>query len=327
VYFLLLSTFSFSQKIKNNSIQSFVDKSIEFIEMNSIHTENVENIKRELYNKSQSLNSIDEIAPLYKEVFKQLNDYHGSLKYKGKTYGWQNPNAATNLYLKDKIKTDKSTFSKVIDKKIGYIRITGNNDFSFKKVDSLANDIVSHINNINSNKIKGWIIDLRLNTGGNMYPVLLGLKEFIGYNVIFGGFRNAQNEPTGNWEVNEGKLLIDGIVLDRKIDLDYPVKTDIPLVILTSCYTASAGEMIVISFIGRNNTFIVGEPTANYTTAVQGFEINDNGGINLSTDYVVDRNLNVYKSNILPDFEVLGGDNLEGLKNDHKIIKALELLR
>src|SRR5690606_22551817 len=127
--FLLLSTFSFSQKIKNNSIQSFVDKSIEFIEMNSIHTENVENIKRELYNKSQSLNSIDEIAPLYKEVFKQLNDYHGSLKYKGKTYGWQNPNAATNLYLKDKIKTDKSTFSKVIDKKIGYIRITGNNDF------------------------------------------------------------------------------------------------------------------------------------------------------------------------------------------------------
>jgi len=261
VCLLLLSTFSFSQTFKNDSIKLFIDKSIELIGANSIHTENLENIKLELYNKSQNLNSVDEVAPLYEKVFQQLNDHHGGLKYKGKTYGWNNPNSATNAYLKNKIKTNKSTFSKVIDKKTGYIRITGNNDFAFKKVDSLANDIISHINNINSNKIKGWIIDLRLNTGGNMYPILLGLKEFIGNNVLFGGFRNAQNKPTGNWEIKEGKLLIDGILLDRKTDLDYPVRTDIPIVILTSCYTASAGEMTALSFIGRNNTFIVGEPT------------------------------------------------------------------
>ncbi len=327
VWFLLFSTCSFSQSFKNDSIKSFIDTSIELIEVNSIHTENLRDIKSELYDKSQNMNSIDEIAPLYSEVFKQLNDYHGGLKYKGKTYGWNGPNPSTNTYLKDKIKIDKRTYSKVIDKKIGYIRITGNNDFAFKKVDSLANDIVSHINAVNSDKIKGWIIDLRLNTGGNMYPVLLGLKEFIGENVIFGGFRDAQNKSTGNWEIKEGKLLIDGIVLDRQSDLDYPIKTDIPVIILTSCYTASAGEMTALSFIGRNNTSVVGEPTANYTTAVQGFEINENAGINLSTDYVVDRNLKVYKSNILPDFEILGGDNLEDLKKDLKIIKALELLR
>ncbi|WP_148043504.1 S41 family peptidase [Chryseobacterium sp. G0240] len=327
VCLLLLSTFSFSQGFKNDSIKSFIDKSIELIEVNSIHIENLSNIRNELYNKSRNLNSVDQIVPLYEQVFKQLNDYHGGLKYKGKTYGWSNSNAMTNAYLKDKIKIDKGTFSKVIDKKIGYIRIAGNNDFAFKKVDSLADDIVSHINHINSNKIKGWIIDLRLNTGGNMYPILLGLKEFIGNNIIFGGFRDAHNKPTGNWEIKEVRLLIDGVVLNRKTDLDYPIKTDIPVVILTSCYTASAGEMTAISLIGRNNTFIVGEPTANYTTAVQGFEINSDAGINLSTDYVVDRNLKVYKSNILPDFEVLGGDNLEDLKNDHKIIKALELLK
>ncbi|MFP8894079.1 S41 family peptidase [Chryseobacterium sp. EZn1] len=327
ISFLFFWTFSFSQSFKNDSIKLFIDKSIELIEANSIHTEKLIDIKRELYNKSQTLNSIDEVAPFYDEVFKQLNDYHGGLKYKGKTYGWNNPNVITNAYLKDKIKINEITYSEVIEKEIGYIRITGNNDFAFKKVDSLANDIVSHINAVNSNKIKGWIIDLRLNTGGNMYPILLGLKELIGNNVIFGGFRNAQNKTTGNWEIKEGKLLIDGIVLDRQIDLDYPIKTDIPVVMLTSCYTASAGEMTVISFIGRNNTYVVGEPTANYTTAVQGFVINENAGINLSTDYVVDRNLKVYKSNILPDFEVLGGDNLEYLKNDHKIIKALELLR
>lgn len=327
IYLLFFSTVSFCQNFKNDSIKLFIDKSIELIQINSIHTENISNIKNELYNKSRDLILIDEIAPFYEEVFKQLNDYHGGLKYKGKTYGWNPTNMTTNLYLKDKIKTDTKTFSKLIDTKIAYIRIVGNNDFNFKKVDSLANDIVSHINKINSNKIKGWIIDLRLNTGGNMYPMLLGLKEFIGDNLLFGGFRNAQNKSTGNWEIKEGKLWIDNVILERTEDLDYPINNDIPIVILTSCYTASSGEMTAISFIGRNNTFIVGEPTANYTTAVQGFKINKDAGINLSTDYVVDRNLKIYKSNILPDFEVLGGDNLEDLNSDHKIRKALELLR
>ncbi|QIH34637.1 S41 family peptidase [Sphingobacterium sp. DR205] len=325
LWLLLSSTFSFSQGFKNDSVKSFIDKTIELIVANSIHTENLEAIKRDLYHKSLNLNSIDETAPLYEDVFKQLNDYHGGLKYKGKTYGWDNPDVMTNAYLKGKLKVEKKTCSKIIDKKIGYIRIVGNSDFAFLKVDSLANDIVSHINSINSAQIKAWIIDLRLNTGGNMYPILLGLKEFIGNNILFGGFRNGQDQPTGNWEIKAGKLLIDGNVLERKTALFHPIQTDVPLVILTSCYTASAGEMTALSFIGRNNTFIVGEPTANYTTAVQGFEINDHAGINLSTDYVVDRNLKVYKSNILPDVEVLEGDNLEDLKKDRKIIKALEL--
>lgn len=323
---LFSSRYAFSQTFKNDSVKSFVDKSIELISANSIHKENLEVIKRELYNKAQNLNAIDEAATLYEAVFRQLNDYHGGLKYKGKTYGWNNPNVMTNVYLKNRLNTEESTFSEVIDHKVGYLRIVGNSDFAFKKVDSIADDIVTHINGINSAEIKGWIIDLRLNTGGNMYPILLGLKEFIGNNVHFGGFRDAGNQSTGDWEIKAGKLLIDGNMLDRKSALIYPIANDVPLVILTSCYTASAGEMTAISFIGRKNTFIVGEKTANYTTAVQGFKINDHAGINLSTDYVVDRNLKVYKSYISPDFEVVGDDNLTALEKDRKIMKALKLL-
>ncbi|MBC9933204.1 S41 family peptidase [Chitinophaga qingshengii] len=269
---------------------------------------------------------MDEVAPLYKEVFEQLNDHHGGLKYKGKTFGWSKPAALSNTYLKERIKDDKVA-SEAINGKIGYIRIPGNNDFAFKKVDSLANDIVSHINSIDNDKIKGWIIDLRLNTGGNMYPILLGLKEFIGDNIVFGGFRNAQHKATGNWEIKNGKMLIDDVELERKSALKYPVKNNMPIVILSGCYTASAGEMTAISFIGRANTYIVGEPTAGYTTAVQGFKINETAGINLATDYVVDRNLKMYKANIIPDVEIIGGDNLENLKKDQKIKKALTLIK
>jgi len=47
--------------------------------------------------------------------------------------------------------------------------------------------------------------------------------------------------------------------------------------------------MTTIPLIGRKNTFILGESTADYTTAVQGFKINAYAGLNLSTDYVIDR--------------------------------------
>jgi len=79
LWLLLSSTFSFSQGFKNDSVKSFIDKTIELIAFNSIHTENLEAIKRDLYHKSLNLNSIDETAPLYEDVFKQLHDYHGGL--------------------------------------------------------------------------------------------------------------------------------------------------------------------------------------------------------------------------------------------------------
>lgn len=330
--FLFLSLFLpvsfFSQEFKNDSVKQFVDKSIDLIKTNAVDTSKIEIIKSRLYSKGQNLDQVWELAPLYAEVFELLGDYHGGLKYKGKSYGWNKALAAGNTYLKAKLKSEKAVVSQVINKNTGYIRIPGNSDFSFKKVDSIANDITSHINNINSAKIKTWIIDLRTNTGGNMYPILLGLKEFIGSdNVVFGGFKNSRGESSGQWEIKDGKMLIDGTELTRKVELNNPINKDIPIVILTSCYTASAGEMTAISLIGRKNTYVVGEPTADYTTAVQGFRINADAGLNLSTDYVLDRNSKVYKKHIKPDFEVTGGDDLENLMKDKKIIKALELLK
>lgn len=325
---LLSCTFSFSQTFKNDSVKAFVDKSIDLIRLNAVDTSNMIPIQKIFYSKAKDFNSVSELPPLYSEIFMLLNDHHGSLKYKGKTYGWNKPAISKNAYLKEKLKFDKAVVSQIIDKRIGYIRIPGNNDFAFTQVDSIANDITGHINKINSTKIKAWIIDLRTNTGGNMYPILLGLKEFIGSeNIIFGGFRNSKNESSGRWEIKNGKMLIDGIELARKVQLERPIRKDVPIVILTSCYTASAGEMTAISLIGRKNTFVVGEPTAGYTTAVQGFAINDNAGLNLATDYVHDRNLKVYKNQILPDIEVLQGDNIEDFRNDTKIIEARKLIK
>ncbi|MPT33281.1 MAG: hypothetical protein E2600_16790 [Chryseobacterium sp.] len=64
-----------------------MDTSIDLIRSNAVETSNIKLIESTLYNKARNLDSVSDLAPLYTEVFKLLNDYHGGLKYKGKTYG------------------------------------------------------------------------------------------------------------------------------------------------------------------------------------------------------------------------------------------------
>lgn len=331
-FFLTILTVNFSNaqiEFKNDSIKSFIDKSFEIINENSVYKNEVNlfEIKNNLYQKTSELSHLDELPPYYTAVFEALNDHHGALKFKEKTIGWSIKLQGENKIVKDLIKKDNQVHSEVLKNKYAYIRIPGNNDFAFKKVDSISSDIANHINTVNSSKIKGWIIDLRANTGGNMYPILLGLKGFLGNNTMIGGFRNAKNENTGNWEIKNNELYIDDNLLKSTFIINSPIPQDIPIVILSGYYTASAGEMTVIAFRGRNKTYVVGEPTANYTTAVIGFKINSFAGINLSTDYVVDRKSNIYKSYVTPDFEIINKDNFIDLIQDAKVMKAIRLIK
>ena len=130
-----------------------MDQSIDLIQNNAVDTSKIESIKRGLYTKGQNLDQVSELPSLYTEVFELLGDHHGGLKYKGRTHGWNKAQGANNAYLKARLKSETMVKSQVLGKNTGYIRIPGNSDFSFKKVDSIANDISTHINEINSAKI------------------------------------------------------------------------------------------------------------------------------------------------------------------------------
>ena len=71
---------------------------------------------------------------------------------------------------------------------IGYIKIPGfiGNERLEK---AFAARIQNLIRNLDKQKISGWIIDLRGNTGGNMWPMLLGIGPILG-DAIAGYFVN-----------------------------------------------------------------------------------------------------------------------------------------
>jgi len=121
------------------------------------------------------------------------------------------------------------------------------------------NDSVSKFSNEN---VKGFILDLRLNGGGNIYPMLAGLNSLLG-NTTIAYETDADDKQVRKWTMKDGNFYLG----DYKAT-DIPVKpikkfNKIPVVVLIGPNTKSSGSITAIAFKNRPNTYFIGEPTAN----------------------------------------------------------------
>lgn len=330
--FLLLPCFVNAQRnspVIVDSVKSYLDKSLLIIEANALNSRNVnwKELRENVYHKASGAKRYEDILQIYPYIFEQIDDHHGSLKYKNKTYSWnKNDGIKVNNTIKAATKKYLSVRSEKIGRGIGYILIPGNNDFRGQHMDSISRDIKNAISKINDKHIKGWIIDLRVNTGGNMYPMIAGLSEFIGEGRV-GGFITPTNQPDGDWIIKDGTFYVDSVKVSPVKYKGYPIKKNVPLAILIGSNTASSGEMTAITTIGRDKSILIGEPSSGYTTSNLGFKLNEYSGLNLAVDYASDRNGKVYPKNISPGILVLNGDNFDALNKDLKVEEAISWLR
>jgi carboxyl-terminal processing protease len=280
-----------------------------------------------VYQKASGASRYEDVLPIFPYIFEQIDDHHGNLKFKNNTYGW-NKKDGNKINEIIKAATRKYSFihSERIGKDIGYILIPGNSDFRSKHIDSITTAIKNAIAKVHDKNIRGWIIDLRVNTGGNMYPMIAGLADLIGEGRV-GGFVTPGNQPDGDWIIKKGTFYVDSQKVSSVKYVGYPINKNIPIVILTSGNTASSGEMTAITTIGRPKSVLIGESTGGYTTINLGFSLNEYSGLNLAVDYAADRNGKVYPKNIQPDVVVADGDNFESLMLDKKVKAALSWLR
>ena len=335
--FLLIALFFFPCIIKAqsnspvivDSVKSYLDKSLLIIEANALNSEKVnwKELRKNVYSKASGAKRYEDILSIYPYIFEQIDDHHGSLKYKDKTYSWNKSDGIkVNNTIKAATKKYSSVRSEKIGREVGYILIPGNNDFRGQHMDSISRDIKNAIAKINDKHIKGWIIDLRINTGGNMYPMIAGLTEFLGEGRV-GGFVTSTHQPDGDWIIKNGAFYVDSVKVTPVKYKGHPIKKEVPIAVLISGNTASSGEMTAITTIGRHKSILIGEPSAGYTTTNLGFKLNGYSGLNLAVDYGTDRNGKVYPKNINPEILITDGDNFEDLAKDQKVKKAISWLR
>jgi carboxyl-terminal processing protease len=311
-----------------DSVNAFLNKSLDIIHANAINRDSVNwlALKEQVFTKASGAKTYEDLLPIYPYIFQQIGDHHGALNYKSKPYYWPMPSNYSNQLVKQAVKKYNTVIVKKLTKHIGYILIPGNNDFGAKRINEDAQVIRNAIASLNHKHIKGWIIDLRVNTGGNMYQMLAGLGLLLGDGPL-GGFVNQHNQSQGEWFIKNGNIFIDTTQVSNIPDDQSPSAKQIPIAVLISGQTASSGEVVAISTVGRKNTVLIGENSAGFTTGNKGFKINEYAGLNLAVDFDKDRTGKVYKSYVAPTILINGGDNFENLSEDLKVISAIKWLQ
>lgn len=186
---------------------------------------------------------------------------------------------------------------KLLQEKIGFIAIER---FSGFDGDIYATNAQRLIREIDSRRPCGWIVDLRENPGGNMWPMLAAIGPILGEGEV-GAFINTYGNKE-IWSYRDGQALLDDDAITQVSGQAYELKVSSPPVaVLTSVNTASSGEAIVIAFRGRPNTRSFGSYTTGLTTANQLYLLSDGAGINLTNARDADRTGQVYEERIYPD--------------------------
>jgi len=150
-----------------------------------------------------------------------------------------------------------------------------------------------------------FVVDLRENQGGNMWPMLGGLSSLLG-TPPYGSFVNAEGARTA-WDMRPIWMNLSdvGVVaVPAKLGAK---QARMPVAILLGPMTDSSGEFTAMAFEGRPRTKFFGQPTAGYLTSNASFDLPDGARLAVSEGWAADRTGRDYRETIVPDVVTAGG--------------------
>jgi C-terminal processing protease CtpA/Prc len=188
---------------------------------------------------------------------------------------------------------------------IGYVRVesfvgAGSTDF--------ANSVLNTIMTNDRADLVGWIVDLRGNLGGNMWPMVAGVGPVLGEGIA--GYFIDPDGARRTWEYRDGASWLDGAALQRTTTT-YRLQRDRPRVaVLTDGRVASSGEAVAVSFRQRPDTRSFGTATCGLSTANRGFQLSEGALLNLTVAVMADRTGVSYGNSIAPDEIIANPDQV-----------------
>jgi len=136
----------------------------------------------------------------------------------------------------------------------------------------------------------GWVVDLRDDTGGNMWPMLAALRPLLGEGVL------------GNMQRRDGSLLpwTAPPVMTAEARR-WPDLQTMPVAVLQGPRTSSAGEAVAVAFRGRASTRSFGLPSNGRVSANISLPLPDGSMLAIAGAYYRDRSGQLYLEALQPD--------------------------
>jgi len=149
----------------------------------------------------------------------------------------------------------------------------------------------------------GWILDLRSDDGGAVWPMLGGIQPLLGSGPI--GSFVAPPAPASVVRVTPTELTQGGQVSIRMSAAAPQGASTDPVVVLTGPTTGSSGEFAAIVFRGRPCTTSMGAATYGVPTGNTPYRLSDGADLILTTAFEADRTGRLYPdAPIEPDIQV-----------------------
>lgn len=304
---------------------SVIDSTLQIMKANSVNKNTVNwNLLREkALVKAKNADNGYQLGDVFRMILRETNDFHGSIFVGDSTYRWIRNEPSLSDSIMNEWKKGVFLQSKVLAGNVGYIRVPYMSFADRTELDKKAQALNDTLCSLLSVNVKGIVLDLRLNGGGAMYPMMLGLKQILGEGQI-GSFTSADSQ---HWLLKNNCFYLDTMLLTCIIPKCNIAAETIPVAVLIGPGTGSSGEFLAIAFKGRNNTIFIGTKTAGYITATKQFEINDAVNILISTCYGKDKKGRVYTQALSPDMYLNDDDSFNDIDHDNKVIKAAKWIQ
>lgn len=186
---------------------------------------------------------------------------------------------------------------------IGYLEVPGFAGGTPVQQVAFAEALKNAVQAVEEKTVCGWVVDLRRNTGGNLWPMLAGLGPLLG-----DGELAASVYPDGRrvavWH-RDGQAGF-GDYTQLRVRSPYRAAATVPVAVLQGPATASSAEVLAVAFRGRAETRSFGAPTRGLSAGNRTFALPDGASLVLTVAATSDLAGRLYAGPIAPD-EVVAG--------------------
>lgn len=152
----------------------------------------------------------------------------------------------------------------------------------------------------------GYVVDLRGNQGGNVWPMLVGLSALLGDGPQ-GVERDGAGRDLAYARLEQGAAIVlegeyAGMAAARAENWrPVPGLTAAPVAVLIDDAVASSGEGVAVAFRGRSATRYFGQATFGVASSNTGVTLSDGVNLVVTTGMMVDRDGRVWPDGLSPD--------------------------
>jgi carboxyl-terminal processing protease len=289
--------------------RSYLTQILDIMQANSVNRKTIDwpAFRQTVIGVESNAQTIQDLYPRIRAALSLLNDHHSLYVGPDSTSIRSPPLAGC---------TEPTPPAVQVPEEIGYVKVgsfTGRGTAETVFAQAI-HDVVGAADRTN---LKGWIVDVRNNGGGNMWPMIAGLGPILGDGTA-GGFVDADGGITW-WGYRDHASIYDGSSLVTVTSPYRLLRPNPRVAVLTNCGVASSGEAVVVGFRARRDARSFGTSTRGLSTSNDEFALTGGGTLILTVSTMTDRTGRPYGGAVAPDETI--ADPVETVR------RALEWLR